>query len=142
MLLNEITFAGYAGKDAEDFQTPTGTRIVTLSICHTEKARQPGGQDQNTWLRAKVFGNWADTAVKIKKGDNVIIKGKLQEVKWKDKATGQDRTMLEAVAFQIGVLPRESKPQSQSPSQFFSSPPPAPAQSSPMGQGSFEDIPF
>lgn len=65
MLLNEVTFAGNAGKDAEDFTTPTGTRIVSFSLCHTDKSNN---QEKTTWLRVKVFGGFAEPASRIKKG--------------------------------------------------------------------------
>ncbi len=109
MQMNELTFGGYVGRDAEDASTASGTRIVNFSLCHTEKAKREGDPDRVTWVRVKVFGGWCDTAANIRKGDNVVVRGKLVENKWKDKETGKERTSLEVIAFQLGVIQRDNR---------------------------------
>src|SRR5687768_8340626 len=106
MLVNDIVFGGYAGKDAEDRTTKGGTRIVTLSVCHTEKARNDQSQDVTTWVRVKAFGGWADLAAKVQKGDNVVVKGKLNVSPYKDNE-GRERVSVDIVAHAIGVIARQ-----------------------------------
>lgn len=102
MQMNELLIAGFVGRDAEDNTTKGGTRIVTFNVCHTVKGKN-GAKDVNTWVRAKVFGTWCDTAAGIKKGDNVLIKGPicLNEFTGKD---GTAKSSLEIIANTIGLL--------------------------------------
>lgn len=55
MYLNELSFAGFAGSDARDETTGSGTRVVTFSIAHNEKHRSGDGETV-TWVRVKTFG--------------------------------------------------------------------------------------
>lgn len=107
MQINEVTYAGFLGKDAEFFSTEKGMGIATLTIANTYKGKD--GKESTTWLKVKCFGNWAKEAQAFQKGDNVIVTGRLNENKWEDKATGKPRSTLELVANQVGVLKRVSE---------------------------------
>lgn len=100
MQLNEVTFAGFLGKDAEVFVTQSGVKIVTLSVCHTYKA---DSKETTTWMKVKVFGGWADSADKYRKGDNVLVRGRLTESKFEDKE-GNKRTSIEIAASSVGAF--------------------------------------
>lgn len=106
MQANEITFAGYAGRDAEEVTTSSGTRIVKFSLCHTEK-RDNGG-DVSTWVTAVVFGNWCDLAAQVKKGDNVLVTGKLQVRTWEKDGGGQGYS-VEVVARALGIFRKDER---------------------------------
>lgn len=102
MLINELTFAGNAGKDAVDKTTANGTRIVTFSLCHTQKGKQ-GSPDKSTWITVKAFSWAAETAARIKKGMNVYVKGPLSV----DEYVGQDgakKTSVCLIANSIGII--------------------------------------
>lgn len=107
MQTNDVTFAGYAGRDAEDRVTQGGTRIVTFPLCHTEKDNQ--GQDRSTWVRVKVFGGWCDAAATVTKGQNVVVKGKLNVENYTTKE-GVERTSVDIIAFAVGLLERQERP--------------------------------
>ncbi len=111
MLLNEITFAGNLGQDADDATLQSGTRIVSFSLCHNEKGKD-GRPDKQTWVRAKVFGNWCELAATFKKGDNVFIKGRLDINVYKDK-NGVERTSVDVIPFTLGRIEREQRGQDQ-----------------------------
>lgn len=101
MQLNELYFAGHVGKDAESFTTKTGKQIVSFNLCHTIKGKN-GAKDATTWIRAKVFGAWCESAIQIKKGDNVFVKGTLQISEYtKDN---EKRTMVEVLANSISIM--------------------------------------
>lgn len=108
MLFNEVSFAGYIDKAPETYASAsTGKRVITLHCVLVDEARGAGTQEQIHNVKVKVFERLADLALSVKKGDNVIIKGKLQENKWKDKNTGIEKGYLEIVAFQLGVIPND-----------------------------------
>jgi single stranded DNA-binding protein len=100
MQTNDITFAGNVGADAKERTFDSGTRIVTFPLCHSEKRE---GKETATWVRVKVFGGWCDTASQIKKGENVVVKGKLNVETYKDK-DGVERTAVDIVAFSLGRI--------------------------------------
>lgn len=56
-------------------------------------------------MKIKVFEKYADLAIKAKKGDTVIAKGKLSENNWKDKNSGQDKSYIEFISFYLKVIP-------------------------------------
>lgn len=115
MLLNELSFAGNAGADARDATTPSGTRVVTFSLCHNERGKD-GAQDRQTWVRVKVFGGWCDLAASVRKGDNIFVKGRLDVNAYTDK-DGNARTSVDVVAFVLGRIAREEQRAQSSPPQ-------------------------
>lgn len=106
MLINELTFAGNAGKDALDKTTSSGTRIVTFTLCHTQKAKQ-GGADKSTWITVKAFSWSAESAAKIKKGMNVFVRGPLSIDEYTAK-DGSKKTSVCLIANSIGILEKGS----------------------------------
>lgn len=107
MQINEVIYAGNLGRDAELFKTQSGMEVVTLSICNTHKGKD--GKEAVTWLKAKCFGAWANTAKNFKKGDNVMVKGRLQETSWEDKQTGQKRTSIELICQSVACFVKLEK---------------------------------
>lgn len=113
MQLNELTFAGNAGRDAEERTTKLGVRIVSFSLCHTTKGREG---DKSLWVTVKVFENpdrlgtkyLCDDAAKIKKGANVFVKGPISLHEFTNK-DGEKKTSLEMIANQVGVFERLPK---------------------------------
>jgi single-stranded DNA-binding protein len=99
---NKIYFGGYVGRDAEEFKTQSGVRIVSFSLCYTKKGKD-GRPDVPTWTRIKVFGNWCDYALGFKKGDNVFVEGELQVATYKDK-TGAEKTSVDIVPFSLALV--------------------------------------
>lgn len=97
MSVNVSMLEGYVGYDAKDFTSPGGTRIVSFSICNTEKGKE-GKPDTQTWADCKIFGYKCDSAIKFKKGDHVIVTGKLKTPTYKDK-NGIEKRGTEIVGF-------------------------------------------
>ncbi len=101
MQLNELLLAGFVGKDAAEHTTKSGTRIVSFNLCHTNKGKN-GGKDISTWVRVKVFGQWCETAIQIKKGDNVFVKGPISLSEY--EKDGVKHSMIEMIANSIAVI--------------------------------------
>jgi single-strand DNA-binding protein len=108
MQLNDISFAGFVGRDAETKVTQNNAKIVNFNLCHTLKGKD-GRADVSTWVRVKVFGAWAETASSLKKGDNVFVKGSLNVTEYTNKE-GVKKTMVEISAFNLAVLKTDARP--------------------------------
>src|SRR5687768_4260497 len=107
MQVNEVMFAGYAGRDADVRDPKAGSKLASLRVCHTQKGKN-GAADVSTWVNIKAFGFAAEDAARVKKGDNVIVKGSLSLSTWKGK-DGTDKSELVIMAFALGVLERSER---------------------------------
>jgi single-stranded DNA-binding protein len=101
MLINEIKFAGNAGKDAETANYDGG-EYVRFSLCHTKKGKD-GKPDKLTWIDVVAFGYTAKDAILIRKGDNVFVSGELSIKK------SDDKTYVSIVAYSVGRIQRREK---------------------------------
>jgi single stranded DNA-binding protein len=84
---NQILIGGFAGHDAEVKQAGAST-VVRLRIGASEWKKKIGSTelDQHTeWVNVEVWGFGTEKAGKVKKGDNVVILGKLRQQKYKTK---------------------------------------------------------
>lgn len=110
MNMNQYSCAGHLGVDAKSFASTGGT-IVSLFLLVNDSYTDKAGNrvESTTPLTVKVFGRWAETAATFKKGDNVFVTGKLQENKWKDEASGKERSTLEVRATSLGRIQKEAR---------------------------------
>jgi len=103
-----IQVKGNVGSDPELKFSKSNTAFVTLSVAYTPRSKQ-GDQwvdGETMWFRVVQFGTKAEATVDaIKKGDSVIVTGELKQSTYTDKE-GKEKTSLEIVADQIGLLPR------------------------------------
>jgi single-strand DNA-binding protein len=103
-----IQVKGNVGSDPELKFSKSNTAFVTLSVAYTPRSKQ-GEQwvdGETMWFRVIQFGTKAEATVDaIKKGDAVIVTGELKQSTYTDKE-GKEKTTLEIVADQIGLLPR------------------------------------
>jgi single-strand DNA-binding protein len=132
--MNQIYLIGRSGADAELKYTPNGTAVCNLSIATSEKR---GETYETTWHRVNIFGKTAEAiGLRIKKGSEVFIQGKLTSRTWDDKNTGQKRTSVEILANWVRLIDRGAP-------QGGESPPPS-NQGPQFGQGYMDenDIPF
>jgi len=78
---NKQKLRGFVGKDAERFATKNQSQLVVFTL-----ATKPGYKDRQTqqwvnrtdWHRVVVYGNLADIAKDLKKGDYVEIEAEMQ----------------------------------------------------------------
>jgi len=67
---------GHAGKDFEMRFTPSGQPVTSGSIAVARRFQRNGEWDsETTWVRVSVWGDAAERAAQIKKGDFVIVDG-------------------------------------------------------------------
>jgi single-strand DNA-binding protein len=97
--VNRLTLVGRLGSDAEfkSFQNGGGVVNFRIATSETWKDRQGVKQERTEWTTVAVFAKWLiDDAQKLRKGDMVMIEGKLQTRKWQDQS-GNDRYATECV---------------------------------------------
>lgn len=111
-----ITVTGNLGTDAQFRKTPNGTPVTTFNIANTPRKNKNGEwvDGDTQWFRVFVWNyDAAGTAVALKKGDKVIVTGRLQVDTYVDKE-GKERTSLEINADGVGVVPKHA-PEPQEP---------------------------
>lgn len=131
----QTTIVGNLGKDPEQKFLPSGDAVTNFSVAVTEKWKKDGEQkEQTTWFRVNAFGKLAEICGQyLTKGSGVLVVGKMQCRKWKDKE-GQDRESWELRADSMQML--GGKPEGQS------KPAGAPAKKKSSFDDMDDDIPF
>lgn len=97
--LNRVTIVGRLGADAEYRSFNNGGGVVNMRVATSEQWKDRDGQKQERteWHNVAVFQKWLiDDAQKLRKGDLVMVEGKLQTRKWQDQS-GNDRYTTEIV---------------------------------------------
>jgi single-strand DNA-binding protein len=77
---NEITLKGFLGKDAENITTKQQKTFTVLSLATKSgyKDKQNNWVNHTEWHRIVAFGQPAEYARNLKKGDYVEVKGELR----------------------------------------------------------------
>jgi single-strand DNA-binding protein len=90
---NEITVRGFLGKDAENIATKQQKTFTVLSLATKSgyKSKQTGEWVNHTeWHRIVAFGQPAEHAKNLKKGDYVEVKGEQHTTEY-DKEVGDGK---------------------------------------------------
>ena len=109
--MNVVCLIGRLGKDPELRVTQSGTSVARFSIAVDRR-------DENKttdWFEITCFGKVAEsTGQYMKKGCMVGVTGRLQQDKWQDKQSGQNRSKVSIIANQVDFLSRAGEQQAQS----------------------------
>ena len=103
-----VTVVGNLGSDAEFRKTPKGTPVTSFNIANTPRKSVNGEwvNGDTTWFRVFVWNyDAAGTANLLRKGDKVLVTGRLQISKYTTK-DGEERQSLEINADSIGLVPK------------------------------------
>ena len=94
---------GYLVKDPEAKQTKNGS-MVTFSVAVN------GANDHVSFFNVTAFKKAGEIALKyLKKGDGVIVEGKLHQSRWEDE--GGKKSAISITAYNITFLPKGEKKQ-------------------------------
>lgn len=131
-LVNELKISGRAGRDAQRY----GNGPFKFSIAHGGGLnRKTGDRFPTLWINVVAWPRDLPDAEQVRKGDSLIVTGRLTVEEWKDKNTGEQKSMQVLVATSIEA-------DEDSPRQQRHSEPPAGYQAD-TTQGIDEDsIPF
>lgn len=103
MYMNEATIMGHIGKEPEIRTTSNGKKMAMFSVATSEYWKDKSGenQTQTQWHNIVAWGANADVAEKfLKKGMNIVVKGKITYNTYQDKA-GENRTVTQIVVEKI-----------------------------------------
>lgn len=101
--MNVVCLIGRLGKDPELRVTQGGTSVAKFSLAVDRR-----DEAKNTdWFDVTCFGKVAEsTGQYMKKGCMVGVTGRLQQDRWPDKQTGQNRSKVAVIATQVDFLSR------------------------------------
>lgn len=104
---NQVCILGNLGRDPELRAMPSGDSVVNFSIATNRKWKDKSSnatREETTWHRCTAFGRAADVIAEYaRKGDQLMISGRLQTRKWADK-DGNDRESTEIVVNEFQLL--------------------------------------
>lgn len=100
--MNQVYLVGNAGADAE-VKSVNGKTLTKLRLATTERYKS-GGEDkkETTWHAITCWGDTGEAASQIKKGDRVIVTGKISVREY--EKDGEKRKSHEIVAFNVAKL--------------------------------------
>jgi single-strand DNA-binding protein len=104
----KVIVHGRLTQDPEIRYSPAGTAMVSFSVAINRKFRKGESEDLTeavTFLPVRAYGKMAEDAGKyLGKGRAVLVDGELRSSEWKDKESGQSRSMLYVAAQKIIYL--------------------------------------
>lgn len=88
---------GNITRDPELRYTPKGTATARITVAVNRRWRAENGElkEEATFVDVDAFGVQAETIAKhLKKGNPILIEGRLRQHTWEDKQTNQKRSVL------------------------------------------------
>ena len=114
MNINHITISGNITREIEIRKTPKGMTVCNLTLANNAK-RTANGQlvEKTTFVDVTLWGVTAETVHKfLKKGDPLIVEGRLSMDQWADKDTGAARSRLKIDSNVAHFLPARKSEES------------------------------
>lgn len=143
--LNRVTLLGNVGRDPELRYLDSGEAKALVSLATTEKwkDKETGEQREATeWHRLNFFRRQAEVVGEyVRKGDQLLVEGKITTKKWTDK-NGVEKytTEIQVQSFQLLGGHREEAPKTPAPKPQAQRP--APRQQSAQQELDDSDVPF
>ena len=94
---NKVILMGNLTRDPELRQTQSGTSVLGASVAVNESYTSADGskRDNTSFIELTAFGKTAENISKFfRKGDPILIEGRLKQESWNDKQSGQARSKL------------------------------------------------
>lgn len=112
-MYNKVTLIGNLGKKPEIRTLDNGVVVCRFPIATTEtyKNRKSGKKTNHTeWHTIVLWRGLAEVAEKyLKKGDLILIEGRIRYRSWEDKESGQRRYITEILADQMQMMGSANK---------------------------------
>lgn len=119
MYLNKVFLFGNLTRDPEQKSLPNGTAVTNFSLATNRVYKDAAGakQEQVEYHNIVVFGRQAETSAQyLKKGQGVMIEGRITTRSWDDKTSGEKKYRTEIIADAVQFGPKSS---SASPNEGF-----------------------
>ena len=97
---NKVILAGNLTRDPELRYTPSGTAIAKFGLALNRKWKDQSGElkEEVTFVDVDAFGKQAELIGQyLKKGNPILVEGRLRTDTWEDKQTQQKRSRLGVV---------------------------------------------
>lgn len=97
---NKVILMGNLTRTPELRTIPSGTQVTDITLAVNETFNDSSGQRQErtSFVDITVWGKRAEVLCRWKKkGDPLLVEGRLQQDKWVDKQSGQNRSKLKVV---------------------------------------------
>lgn len=105
----KLTLYGNLTRDPELKTIPNGTEICEFAVAHNFKK---AGRDEVMFLDVTFFGKQAQIAAQyLKKGNPVLLDGRLEQDSWDDKQTGQKKTKIKILGDSLTLVGRKNSPE-------------------------------
>lgn len=111
MYLNKVFLFGNLTRDPEQKSLPNGTAVTNFALATNRTYKDANGakQEQVEFHNIVVFGRQAETSAQyLKKGQGVMIEGRITTRSWDDKTTGEKKYRTEIVADAVQFGPKSS----------------------------------
>jgi len=85
--LNEAVLVGNLGRDVELRYTSSGDAVAGVAIAVSEswKGKDGNWQEKTHWLDLNLWRELAERAAEFKKGDSLMVTGRIKNEQWTDK---------------------------------------------------------
>lgn len=116
-MYQHVVICGRLGADPEQ---RGGAVTFSVAVDDRQKDRDTGTWEKTTeWFRCVTFGRTGEIlAADCRKGDRVLVEGKMRTSSWVDRESGQKRYKTECIALyvrQVDSRPRDEAPPRRSP---------------------------
>lgn len=101
MYLNKAIVIGNLVRDPEIRALPGGTKVCSFSLATNRVWKDKNGAKQEAadYHNVVVFGRQAETVAQyMKKGNSILVEGRMQTRSWDDKTSGEKKYRTEIIA--------------------------------------------
>ncbi len=115
MYYNQALIIGNLTRDPELKALPSGIKVATFTIAtnRTWKDKNGAKQEETDYHNVVVFGRQAETVAQyMKKGNSMLVEGRMQTRSWDDKTSGEKKYRTEIIADRIQFGPKGGTPTS------------------------------
>ena len=109
MYLNKALIIGNLTRDPEIRALPSGIQVCSFSVATNRVWKDKDGNKKESadYHNIVVFGRQAETAGQyLKKGQSVLVEGRIQTRSWDDKTTSEKKYRTEIVADRVQFGPK------------------------------------
>lgn len=101
MYLNKAIIIGNLTRDPELKSLPSGIKVCSFSLATNRVWKDKNGarQESSDYHNVVVFGRQAETVAQyMKRGNSMLVEGRLQTRSWDDKNSGEKKYRTEIIA--------------------------------------------
>lgn len=135
---NKVILIGNLTRDVELKHLPKGTAVCNLSLAVNRRWKNEAGEEKEDvyFAECKAFGKQAETLAQyVRKGNPLMIEGRLTREEWDDKKTGDKRSTTRIMIETFQFLKERSEGAAPAPRQEF-------APTAPKPDLDADDLPF